>query len=150
MSSRSYAYKIYLANTRPLADPAEYTVILHKADGRTCKTFTTTKQVDVRASNPKIYKFEHKVEVVDRCSSKHDFCDSLDKELIGYLARDDMPTVKGTFWDTKPRESQFTVFRWLWELVDRKILNKAAVIRLEPRFETEDRDFGRGFLDKNQ
>ncbi|KAL4794240.1 hypothetical protein BDV19DRAFT_390303 [Aspergillus venezuelensis] len=118
----------------PDIDPAEYIVSLHTKT--TCYSFTT-------AYSNRTRKWHLREETLDLNSRQHiDWCDFLaKKQVIARIPETSVNTVGKAFqgvedaYEVSVRESQFTVFRFLYFLVDAGIIREKDVKRVEPKFE---------------
>ncbi|KAL4937834.1 hypothetical protein BDV06DRAFT_226579 [Aspergillus oleicola] len=126
---------IGIRKDHPDIDPAEYIAYLHTKD--TCYSFTTIYGEDSG-------KWELHPEQLTLKSSEHlEWCDYLaKKQVVGRISEHCVEAVCDTFKDLEKaygpktiRESQFTVFRFLWICVDGGIIREEDVKRVIPKFE---------------
>ena len=119
----------------PDIDPAEYIVSIHTK--ATCYSYTT-------AYNKRTRQWHLREETLDLNSHQHiDWCDYLaKKQVIANISEKSVNSVcmafrgvEDAYEEAIVRESQFTVFRFLYLLVDAGIIGERDVKRVEPKFE---------------
>ncbi|KAL4967044.1 uncharacterized protein BDV14DRAFT_198506 [Aspergillus stella-maris] len=129
------ALLIGVRKDHPDIDPAEYIVSLHTKT--TCYSFTT-------AYNKRTRKWHLREETLDLNSDQHQgWCDYLaKKQVIAQIPEASVNSVTMAFRGVEDayeelivRESQFTVFRFLYLLVDAGIITEKDVKQVEPKIE---------------
>ncbi|KAL4812420.1 hypothetical protein BDW67DRAFT_178743 [Aspergillus spinulosporus] len=127
-SYNDYQIWVGVVDDHPSLELEEYIVALHKNNGLVCHWFSTIRTVDGT--------IKHFNKTFSPRRKEHLACEQLRKKmLVSDLYDRQLRKFVEIFEETQARESQFFVFRWLYDCVDSGILKEEDVDRVKPWLE---------------
>ncbi|KAL6236532.1 hypothetical protein BDW75DRAFT_239185 [Aspergillus navahoensis] len=128
LAHNDYQIWIGVVDDRPSLELGEYVVVLHKNNGLVCHWFSVIQKSDST--------IKHFSESFSPHSTEHLACERLRKKMfVSHLYEQQLRRFVEIFEETQARESQFFVFRWLYECVDSGLLREEDVDRVRPWLE---------------
>ncbi|KAL4748246.1 hypothetical protein BDW72DRAFT_205766 [Aspergillus terricola var. indicus] len=123
-----YQIWIGVVDDHPSLELEEYIVALHKNNDLVCHWFSTIRKADGT--------IKHFSETLSPRGTEHLACERLRKKMfVSHLYDWQLRKFVEIFEETQARESQFFVFRWLYECADSGILREEDVDRVKPWLE---------------
>ncbi|KAL4971793.1 hypothetical protein BDW66DRAFT_163414 [Aspergillus desertorum] len=124
-SPNDYQIWIGVVYGHPPLELDEYIVVLHKNNGLVCHWFSAIQKSDGTT--------RHFSGSFSPRKTEHLACEGLRRKMfVSHLYERQLRRFVKLFEETQPRESQFFVFRWLYECVDLGLLKEEDVDRVRP------------------